>query len=103
PPAVALLGLVDVLSAVSRPERHRVSTLVQVVPLNVIHAAGAVTAAAGLILVMLSSGLRRRKRRAWRGTTAVIAASVVLHVAKGLDVEEAALSVALLVALVLAR
>jgi lysyl-tRNA synthetase class 2 len=98
-PAVLVLGIVDVLSAVSRPERARLQTLTDVIPLNLVHAAGAVTAALGLLLVMLSRGLRRRKRRAWVATTVVIATSVGLHLAKGLDVEEATLSLALLAVL----
>jgi lysyl-tRNA synthetase, class II len=33
----------------------------------------------GLLLLMLSHGLRRRKRRAWEGVTLLLAASVVIH------------------------
>src|SRR5260221_3089865 len=33
----------------------------------------------GLLLLMLSHGLRRRKRRAWQGVVLLLAASVVIH------------------------
>ena len=33
----------------------------------------------GLLLLMLSHGLRRRKRRAWEGVTLLLAFSVVTH------------------------
>src|SRR5215469_5132482 len=33
----------------------------------------------GLLLLMLSHGLRRRKRRAWEGVVLLLAASVVIH------------------------
>src|SRR6201981_4035425 len=33
----------------------------------------------GLLLLMLSHGLRRRKRRAWQGVTLLLAASVLIH------------------------
>jgi lysyl-tRNA synthetase class 2 len=103
PLAVLLLGIVDVLSAVSRPERHRLNVLIGVIPLGLIHAAAALTAALGVLLIMLSRGLRRRKRLAWEATTVVVGMSVGLHLAKGLDVEEATLSVGLLAWLLLTR
>ena len=34
----------------------------------------------GLLLLMLSHGLRRRKRRAWQAVTVLLAFSVVIHV-----------------------
>ena len=47
------------------------------------------TAAAGVGLLLLSGGLRRRQRLAWAATVALLAGSAVLHTVKGLDVEEA--------------
>ncbi len=40
----------------------------------------------GLLLLMLSHGLRRRKRRAWEGVVALLAAGLVLHFGLGLIV-----------------
>ena len=98
-----LLGLADVISAVT-PEQHaRLDALRQVLPLSLAHAASATTAVAGLLLMMLGHGLRRRKRRAWRAAVVLLALSVALHLAKGLDGEEAALALALVVVLVTQR
>src|SRR4051794_24263428 len=47
----------------------------------------------------LSRSLARRKRRAWQLAVALVAASAVAHLAKGLDFEEALFSTAVLVAL----
>jgi len=101
--AVLLIGVLDLISAVTRPERGRVMTLLDVLPLGLVHAAAAVTTAVGVVLIMLSRGLRRHKQRAWLATVALLAGSVGLHIAKGLDVEEAVLSAALLGLLLAAR
>ncbi len=54
----------------------------------------------GLLLLMLSHGLRRRKRRAWEGVTLLLAASVVIRaVAPGRHLITSAVAVALLVLL----
>ena len=96
---VFALGLADVLSAVTPEQGERLHALRQVLPLSIAHAASATTAVAGLLLMMVAHGLRRRKRRAWRASVLLLVASIGLHLAKGLDGEEAA--VALLVAVVL--
>jgi lysyl-tRNA synthetase, class II len=105
PTAVALatmaLGLVDVFSALTPERAARLRALTGVVPVSVERAASSVTVVAGLLLLMLGLGLRRRKRRAWRAAVALLALSTVLHVVKGLDVEEASVTVVLTVVLVL--
>jgi lysyl-tRNA synthetase, class II len=54
----------------------------------------------GLLLLMLSHGLRRRKRRAWEGVMVLLAFSVVTHAAlPGRHIVPAAATVALLAAL----
>jgi lysyl-tRNA synthetase class 2 len=95
----ALAGLVDLVSALT-PELHeRLHTLAMVVPGAVSRTATAATVVAGLLLLMLAKGLRRRKRRAWQAAVTLLAASVALHVVKGLDYEEASVAALLLVGL----
>jgi lysyl-tRNA synthetase class 2 len=96
-------GLLDLASALTPAENGRVKELTTVVPGAFTHAATAATVVSGLLLLMLAHSLRRRKRRAWRAVVALLAASVVLHVAKGLDVEEALVAVVVLVGLVYYR
>ena len=86
-----LLGIVNLASALTPEQMSRVRALKSVVPLGVAHAASAGTAVAGVLLVFAGHGLRRRKRRAWRLAVALLAVSAVLHIVKGLDVEEAVL------------
>ncbi len=96
----ALIGVINIASAVTPEFRGRVMTLTQVVPRPLAHAAAALTVVTGLLLLMLAHGLRRRKRRAWLGVVALLSSSVVLPIVKGRDVEEALVAAALLAALV---
>jgi lysyl-tRNA synthetase class 2 len=96
----ALAGLLNIGSAVTPEFFSRLREITRVVPGAVTHAAVAATAVTGLLLVLLAHGLRRRKQRAWGAVAALLAASVVLHVLKGLDVEEALVAAAMLAALV---
>jgi lysyl-tRNA synthetase, class II len=94
------LGVVDIVSAVTPERLSRLRMLTSVVPLSLTHIASAGTAVAGLLLVMLGHGLRRRKRRAWRGAVVLLALSAGLNLVKGLDAEEASVAFVLAVALV---
>jgi lysyl-tRNA synthetase class 2 len=104
PTALALLttalGVVDLASALTPERAARVAALTKVVPLPVAESASAATAVAGLLLVMVGHGLRRRKRRAWRAAVILLLLSTVFHVVKGLDGEEAGATLAVAVALV---
>ncbi len=99
----ALAGIVDVVSALSHVDRARLRTLTMYVPGALTNASAAATLVTGVLLLLLARGLNRRKRRAWRAVVLLLAGSVGLHVLKGLDVEEAVLAGALLVALVVWR
>jgi lysyl-tRNA synthetase class 2 len=107
PRAAALLcfltGALDLWSALAPADRGRLRALTEYVPGALTRASAAGTLVTGVLLVLLARGLRRRKRRAWRATVALLAGSVALHVLKGLDVEEAVVAVVLLVGLVLVR
>ena len=98
--AAALVGGIGVASAVTPEMADRVRLVQGLLPPGWPEAArvGAVTFGIGLI--WLSRSLARRSRRAWQLAVAVVVASAVAHLAKGLDVEEATISLALLVALV---
>src|SRR6266700_2488810 len=77
-----LIGLADVVSAVIPRLQlvhrlHRITPFVPGVLSNVTFTADAII---GLLLLMLSHGLRRRKRRAWQATCLLLAFSVLIHV-----------------------
>ncbi|MCM3925929.1 phosphatidylglycerol lysyltransferase domain-containing protein [Frankia sp. AiPs1] len=97
------VGLADVVSALTPEWRSRLADLRVLLPAAASRQAAAFTVVVGMLLVLLAAGLRRRKRRAWRAVVVLLGLSVLLHVAKGLDYDEAAASAALLGALVLVR
>jgi len=100
---VMLLGLVSVVSALFPPWRPRLHLLTEVLPPLAPAVASAITVPLGLILFWLSIGLRHRKRRAWQVAVGTSALLVVLHVVKGLDIEEATFSATVLILLLVAR
>ncbi|MEO5708644.1 MAG: phosphatidylglycerol lysyltransferase domain-containing protein [Nocardioidaceae bacterium] len=100
---VGLVGAVTLLSAMLPELRGRMTVIYELVPDAFPAAATTGAAAVGLLLVVLSRALRRGKFRAWLLATVLAALAAVLHLVKGLDVEEASLSVALVVLLVGAR
>jgi lysyl-tRNA synthetase, class II len=96
-------GLVSIVSALTPELSDRSDLVAGILPPGVPDAARTVALALGLGLIWLSRGLARRKRRAWWLALAVLGASAVAHLAKGLDFEEASAHVLLLVALIRAR
>lgn len=100
---VALLGVVSIVSALVPAWRGRLDVLVRIVPPVAPAAATAGTAAVGVLLVVLARGLRRGSRRAWWTAVWLVGAAIVLHLVKGLDVEEASLAGGVLVLLLLGR
>ena len=100
---VGLVGLVTLVSALLPSLRQRLHLVTDVLPAVYPAAATTGALAAGLVLMLLSRSLRRGKRRAWAIAVGLTATTVVLHLVKGLDIEEASLSAALLALLVAAR
>ncbi|OGO31711.1 MAG: hypothetical protein A2Z16_10085 [Chloroflexi bacterium RBG_16_54_18] len=96
---VAIMGIVNVLSAVTASLTERVHLLDQVMPLVVRRGSHLTSALAGFALLLLASGLWRRKRTAWVVTVMVLGVSAASHLVKGLDYEEALLASGLMVIL----
>ncbi|MCU1380691.1 MAG: hypothetical protein JWN29_3674 [Acidimicrobiales bacterium] len=88
--AIAVAGVLNVASAITPPLEDRLQALLRFVPLAVPETATALVAMAGIGLLALSRGVRRGQRQAWRVALALLAGSIVLHVVKGADIEEAA-------------
>jgi lysyl-tRNA synthetase class 2 len=98
--AAAFVGVVGLVSALTPEMANRVQMIGGILPPGWPEAARVLTVAFGLGLIWLSRSLAKRRRRAWQLAVAVVVASAVAHLAKGLDFEEAAISLLLLVALV---
>lgn len=96
----ALVGVIDLISALSHADRARLHQLTMYVPGALTNASAAATLVTGILLLLLARALKRRKRRAWRAVVALLVGSVALHVLKGLDIEEAAAAAVLLVGLI---
>jgi lysylphosphatidylglycerol synthetase-like protein (DUF2156 family) len=84
--ALFVAGMVDLLSAVTAPLRHHLHLVQQYLPLGVSQAAGALVALSGIGMLMLSRGVLRGQRRSWAVATALLVATLILHVAHEGDV-----------------
>jgi lysyl-tRNA synthetase class 2 len=100
---VALVGTMTILSALLPALHGRVRIVTDVLPDYAPAAATTGALAAGTILILLSRGLRRGKFRAWLLAAVLSAVTVVLHLVKGLDVEEAVVTMSMLLVLLSAR
>jgi lysyl-tRNA synthetase class 2 len=98
--AAAGVGVIGLVSALTPEMANRVEVVRGIVPPGWPEAARVLTVAFGIGLIWLSRSLAKRRRRAWQLAVAVVLASAVAHLAKGLDFEEATVSLLLLAALV---
>jgi lysyl-tRNA synthetase class 2 len=97
--AAAAVGALGFVSALTPELADRYDLVRGLLPPGVPAAARVLTLSFGLALLWLSRSLARRRRRAWVLAVVVVFASALGHLAKGLDVEEAAASLVLLAAL----
>jgi lysyl-tRNA synthetase, class II len=100
---VAAAGILDIASAATPELTERLRMIEAIAPDAVPGLASALIVPTGLALIVLARGLRRRRRRAWQLTVALVLVAAVLHILKGLDYEEATVSIGLALALVARR
>jgi lysyl-tRNA synthetase class 2 len=98
--ALWLVGATSIASALSPAMAGRLRAVTSVLPDAAPTAASAATVMVGMAVIVLARGLRHRKRRAWQMAVVLTAAVTLLHLIKGLDVEEASLSAAVCALLV---
>jgi len=91
----AAMGAVNILSAVTPSLVDRLALLRRWFPTLALRSAHLTSTLVGLALIAIASNLRRGKRVAWLLTELLLAASVVTHLLKGLDYEEAGLALSL--------
>ena len=87
--ATAAVGVMSIISAATPDMADRSRLVRSVEAQGIPGVARTLTLAIGLGLLWLARGLARRKRRAWQLAVALVIATAVTHLAKGLDVEEA--------------
>jgi lysylphosphatidylglycerol synthetase-like protein (DUF2156 family) len=96
-------GVIDLLSAVTAPLRQHLHLIATYLPVAVVQAAGALTAIAGLGMIMLSRGVLRGQRRSWMVAVALLTASLALHLLHAADVITLVVCAAVLVLLLTQR
>ncbi len=99
----AVMGVVNVLSALTPAVMYRLRLLEQYSPFRVVRPGHLASALAGFALLMLSASLWRRKRMAWLLTLSVLIVSIPIHLLKGLDYEEASFAALLAAGLIYLR
>ncbi|QES49446.1 hypothetical protein DEJ50_18155 [Streptomyces venezuelae] len=76
--AVTVVGLLDIAAGVFPRFRHsRIHAVTEVLPGSVGPFAAALAISAGVLLLLLAHGLKRRKRRAWRAAVVLLPAGAV--------------------------
>jgi phosphatidylglycerol lysyltransferase len=99
----AVVGIVNLLSAVSPSMPDRLEVLREIFPFSIRASGHLFAALSGFLLLILATHLLRRKRMAWLMTIGLLITSIFSHLIKGLDYEEGILSGILLTQLLLLR
>jgi lysyl-tRNA synthetase class 2 len=99
----ALVGLATMFAALWNSERDPVRSITDALGIPATAAATAISVVAGLLLMRLAAGLRKRKRRAWVASVCVTAVLVAAHILKGHKIAESVIAFILLILLVTAR
>ncbi len=97
------VGFVNLLSGVSPSLPERIGWIEAIFPFPIRAGGHLFSALIGFLLMTLAANLLRRKRVAWVLTVALLIASIVSHLIKGLDYEESVLAGVLLLQLLLMR
>jgi len=96
-------GAIDLLSSVTTPLREHLHLIAQYLPVAVVQAAGALTAIAGIGMIMLSRGVLRGQRRSWLVAVGLLIASLALHLLHAADVITLVVCAAVLTLLIVQR
>ena len=93
--ATAVVGAVNLASALTPGLRWRRRLVLDTAPFNSVPVLHALAVPAGAALLVLAVYLARRRRRAWQVALALALALTALNLLKGLDIEDALVTVAL--------
>ena len=96
----AAAGLIGIISAATPEWPGRLSLVREYLSTSTPDVADGLVVASSIGLLLLARGLARRRHRAWQVAVLVLGLSAVLHLVKGLDIEEAIFDVVVLVLLV---
>jgi phosphatidylglycerol lysyltransferase len=96
---VFIAGVMLLASGAAPAVANRMQALAEVVPLGVIEISHFLASIAGVLLLLVAWGLRRRLDGAWLATLLILAAGIVLCLLRGWHVEQAAVLALTLLAL----
>lgn len=96
-------GLLNLYSLIGPALPKRVRLLREIFPLEFLHLSRFLTLLIGFSLIISSVNIYKRKKRAFYIVLSLAGFSIVFHLAKGLDYEEALFSFLLLLGLIFAR
>ena len=104
-PALLLfaLGLVNIFSAITPAIPSRLRLLTDYLPLSAIHASTYFVLFSGVLMLGVGAYLLRGLRNAWWMAVVLSALSLITHLTKGIDYEEAAVALVALVSLIIER
>lgn len=97
------LGVINIISAVGRPLPSRVMAIRSIFSVDVLVFSRGFVLVTGLLLMILAYQLAQRSRTAWILSVSLISASIMAHLTKGFDVEEATFAAIVLLVLVVTR
>lgn len=96
---VLMLGVVNLLSAITPGLTARMRILESLLPTHLQEVSNYIVMGSGLLLVLLSIGLLRGYWSAWTLTVGLVSLSMVMHLTKAFDFEEALFAGAVLLVL----
>jgi membrane protein implicated in regulation of membrane protease activity len=96
-------GLINVVVTAFPPLHRRLHTVLTVLPLGAAESAAALTAVAGIAMIMTARGIRRGQRRAWFLAVGVLAVTIVAHLVRGGTVLASLFAAGILLLLVVGR
>ncbi|MEO8405093.1 MAG: flippase-like domain-containing protein, partial [Chitinophagaceae bacterium] len=96
-----MLGITNIISVVTPPIRQRLDLLREYIPLSAVHASNILVLFIGLSLLVTSAFLLRGLRNAWLIALTLSVFSLVGHLTKALDYEEAVIAAVTMVVLIL--
>jgi phosphatidylglycerol lysyltransferase len=101
--SVFVAGAILLFSSATPGLPERLSMLNKLIPVNILELSHFLSSIAGLVLLFLAQGIRRRLRIAWIMTMCLLSAGIGLSILKGLDYEEASILGILLISLAASR
>jgi phosphatidylglycerol lysyltransferase len=96
-------GILNIISVINRALPHRFAILTDFFSLEFIHLSRSLTLLSGFALIISSFNIYKRKRRAFQIVFVLSALSIFFHLTKGLNYEEAIVSLAVVIILFLTR